>query len=129
MGGTGGAYNPAGAHLMVCISMDRINDRVIVVPITSRHEYSDTSCCLYEGEHNFIRHDSVASYEFCQVLSISSVEEGLVDGTLKSRAPMSDDMLKRLQVGLVTSDEVTPNIFDLANGDMLTTFLKGKGLL
>lgn len=129
MAGTGGAANRAGAHLMVCIILNRPEDQCTVVPITSRHDYSDISCCISVGDHPWIRHDSVASYEFTRILSISAVEKELDSGVLKSRAPVSAELLKRLQVGFVLSDETAPYIFDQAKGEKLEVYLRHKGYI
>lgn len=129
MAGTGGAANPSGAHLMACIILNKPDDRCTVVPVTSRHEFSDTSCCIAVGDHPWIRHDSVASYEFARILSISSVEAELAAGTLKARAPLGPELLKRLQIGFVVSDETAPYIFTQANGPKLELYLRHKGYI
>lgn len=129
MHGTGGAGNPDGAHLMVCLAVDRTKDTAVVVPITTRHELSDVSCVLDVGDHPFINRESCASYDFARELCLSETEEKIGKRQLRLRDPVSDAVLKRLQVGLVLSDETAPWIFQAANGQALEAFLKHKGLI
>lgn len=129
MAGTGGAFNREGAHLMACITSSRSKDQCTVVPVVSRHEFSDDSCCLFVGDHPFIRHDSVVSYEFSRILSISQVEKELSEGLLKSRPSLADDVLKRMQIGFVLSDEVPPYIYTASDGPKLEMYLRYKGYI
>ena len=129
MHGTGGIGNPSGAHLMVCLTVDRPNNTAVIVPIVSRHDLSDTSCVLVKGDHPFCTHESCASYDFARRLSLSEAEAKIAKGELKARAPVSNALLLRLQVGFVLSDETTPWMFQAGNGQALMAFLKHKGLI
>ena len=124
---TGGIANPSGAHLMVCIMIDRASDKAAIVPIVSSHEFSDPSCVLHVGDHPFIQYDSCASYDHIQFVSIAAIDKQLAKGTLRLQPQVSAAVLLRLQVGLVKSDEVSPWAFREANGEALTTFLRHRG--
>jgi len=129
MHGTGGVGNPAGAHLMVCLCVDKSNDTVVIVPIVTRHELSDPSCVLNVGDHPFIDRESCAAYDFARLLCLSETEDKIEKRHLKPRDSVSDEVLKRLQVGFVLSDETADWIFQAGNGQKLTVFLKHKGLI
>jgi len=81
------------------------------------------------GDHPFIDRESCASYDFARELCLSETESKIDKGQIKLRDSVNDDVLKRLQVGFVTSDETAPWIFQAGNGQALTVFLKHKGLI
>lgn len=124
---TGGAANPAGAHLMICMAVDPKKDTAIVIPVVSRHEKSDTSCTLDVGDHKFIKHESCAAYDFARVIVLSDASAQVDRGVIRLKAPVSDEVLRRLQIGFVLSDETTPVVFEAGNGQALTTYLRHKG--
>jgi hypothetical protein len=126
---TGGAANPAGAHLMICLAVDPKKDTAIIVPLITRHEYSDTSCVLNVGDHAFITHETCAAYDFARVVTLSETSNRVDRGAIKLKAPVSADVLKRLQVGFVLSDETAPWVFEAGNGAALTKWLKHQGLI
>lgn len=127
--GTGGYNNPAGAHLMVCVALNKSNDSAIIVPIVSQHDRSDTSCELRVGDHPFITHDSCVDYGFATIISLSETNAKIYAGTLKLKAPISNSVIKKFQIGLVTSDETPPYIFNEARGTALTAYLKHRGFM
>lgn len=129
MHGTGGAGNPAGAHLMVCLAVDKAKGTAVIVPVVSRHELSDPSCYLDVGDHPFFKHASCAAYDFARLVSLMEVDEKIAKGQLKLREPVSDFVLKRLQVGFVLSDETSPWIFQAGNGQALMIHLRHKGFI
>lgn len=127
--GTGGYNNRAGAHLMVCVAVNRHNDTAVIVPIVSQHDQSDTSCELRVGDHPFITHDSCASYDFATIISLSETNAKIAAGTLQLKACMSARVIKKFQIGLVTSDETQPYIFNEARGTALMAYLKHRGFM
>lgn len=126
---TGGVANPAGAHLMICMAVDRANDRAVIVPVVSQHHFSDQTCLLAIGDHAFIKHDSCVAYDFARTVSIATVDAELAAKRLKLRAPLTLALLQRVQVGFCTSDETPPHVYADAHGEQLAAFLRHKGLL
>lgn len=129
MKGTGGANNPDGAHLIVCIAKVPPDQNYIVVPVVSLHAFSDKSCVLSVGDHPFIRHESCAAYDHARCISIAAFRSEVKSGRIIQQPSASTDVLGRLQVGLVKSDETEPWLFNAAQGTKLTAHLKHKGLL
>ena len=129
MANTGGASNPSGAHLMVCMVAKTPEKNAIIVPIVSLRENSDESCVLNVGDHPFIKHPSCAAYDFVRAIPTAGVESDIASGEIVLQAPLSDDVLRRLQIGFINSDEVEPWAFDAAHGDKLRAHLKRKGHL
>lgn len=72
---------------------------------------------------------SCAAYDFARLVSLMEVDEKIAKGQLKLREPVSDFVLKRLQVGFVLSDETSPWIFQAGNGQALMIHLRHKGFI
>lgn len=125
MSGTGGAANPGGAHLMVCIAIAGGN--AIIVPIVSRHDRSDLSCAIDVGDHVFIKHPSCASYDYVRSVPVKDIDAKLASGLLRAQPSVSAEVLTKLQVGFVSSDETAPWVFEAAQGAKLTSWLKHRG--
>jgi hypothetical protein len=124
MGDTGGAANRAGAHLMICMGIDGRKNTAIIVPVVSRHDLSDTSCTLGVGDHPFIKHDSCVAYDFARLVSLSEINEKIDKNLIRLGEAVSDDVLKRVQVGFVMSDETAPWIYEAGYGDKLKSWLQ-----
>jgi len=62
MTGTGGFGNSGGGHLCVCLTSPCDKGNLIAVTIQTYLPGFDTSCVLDVGDHDFIRHKSVAAY-------------------------------------------------------------------
>lgn len=124
---TGGAGNRAGAHLMICMGIDGKKDTAIIVPVVSRHDLSDTSCILFVGDHPFIKHDSCVAYDFARLVSLSEINSKIEKGHIRLREAVSAEVLKRVQVGFVLSDETAPWIYEAAYGDELNNWLERHG--
>lgn len=129
LSGTGGTYNPSGSHLMVCIAVDIKRDTAVIVPIVTRHAYSDSSCIINVGDHPFIQHESCAAYDFAQVVSLSATSGKIDNRKIRLQAAVNADVLKRLQVGFVISEETVPWVFEAGNGPALTVWLKHQGYI
>lgn len=129
LSGTGGANNPAGSHLMACVVIDVPNDKAIIVPVVSWHAFSDCACILEVGDHPFIKHKSCAAYDHAQRVSLSAINKEISSQKIILKSKFASKILVKLQVGLVTSDETEPWLFNAANGTALTAFLKHKGAL
>lgn len=58
---------------------------------------------------------------------MSGIDEDVASGEIILQAPVSAEVLVRLQIGLITSDEVEPWAYEAAHGDKLRMVLKHRG--
>jgi hypothetical protein len=72
------------------------------------HKRSERLVVLNQGDHPFIQHESVIAYLYSKIRTVPDIEELLNKGIAKKRDPVSPELLKRIQTGLVESD-FTPN--------------------
>ena len=81
---------------------------VVTVSVTTKRKTSETLVVLSGGCHPFINQDSVISYGYSKIRFVSDIETAVQNGTAKKREPVSPELLRRAQSGLVDSD-FTPN--------------------
>lgn len=101
--GTGGIADPSKLHLMVCLQVK--DDNVILVPIISKHSYSDGTCSLAVGDHPFVQRPSCADYSRIKKCSKTALESQIAAGTYKCFDDVSLALYVRLLEGVIASDE------------------------
>jgi len=94
-------------HLWIIISPPSEGE-VVTVSVTTKRKRSESLVVLRPGDHPFIAHDSVIAYSYSRVRPVDDIETALLNGTAKKREPVSEQLLKRVQAGLLDSD-FTPN--------------------
>lgn len=95
-------------HLRVVATPPTQINEVVVVSITTRRRLSEALVLLKPGDHPFVRHESVVAYRYAEITTISLIEQAILNGKAKLREPISGELLKRIQEGLLDSD-FTPN--------------------
>ena len=114
MTGTGGSSNPAGAHLMICL-LSKEGD-IMIVPVVTRHPYSDASCVLQAVEHEFLTHESCIDYSFARKCSKAALDEQIALGNYTMKETVSPMVMKRVLEGLIASDETAPWVLEFCDG-------------
>ena len=94
-------------HLWVVITPPSEGE-VVTVCVVTAHRRSERLVVLNRGDHPFIQHESVIAYLHSKIRAVFDIEELLEKGFAKKRDPVTPQLLKRIQAGLVDSD-FTPN--------------------
>jgi hypothetical protein len=94
-------------HLWVVITPANEGE-VVTVCVVTAHKRSERLVVLNRDDHPFIQHESVVAYYFSKIRTVSDIEDLLDEGIAKKRDPISVQLLKRIQAGLLESD-FTPN--------------------
>jgi hypothetical protein len=94
-------------HLWIVITPPSEGE-VVTVSLTTRRKNSETIVVLRKGDHPFIEHESVIAYSYSRIRVVDDIEDAITNGAAKQREPVSNDILKRVQAGLIDSDFV-PN--------------------
>jgi len=96
-------------HLWIVITPPTEDeDEVVIVSITTLRQYSETLVKLHQGDHSFIKHESVIAYSHAMVVAVEYIETAIKNGTAERTDPVTAALLNRVQAGLVESDR-TPN--------------------
>lgn len=73
-----------------------------MVNITTLRSHSDRTVILRKGDHPYILHDSVVSYQDAQELSVVKIQAQIDRGWPQCDS-CSDELLKKVQAGLLAS--------------------------
>jgi hypothetical protein len=99
--------NEDNLHLWIIVT-PATEGEVVTVCLVTAHKRSERLVVLNKGDHPFIRHESVIAYRHSVIRTVGDIEESLKNGLAKARDPVSAELLKRIQNGLLESD-FTPN--------------------
>jgi hypothetical protein len=94
-------------HLWIIITPPTEGEVVTVCLVTAR-KGSERLVVLNQGDHPFVRRESVIAYAHSKIRAIEDIRELLKRGLARRREPVSFPLLKRIQAGLLES-EFTPN--------------------
>ncbi len=85
-------------HLYVVISSPS-QPELVIVSVTTKRRFTDTSCELNAGDHPFVQHASCIAYEFGEVISTETLQRKIDDHLVRVRDPMSLEIIGRILDG------------------------------
>ena len=102
-------------HLWIVITPPEADTaRAVCVNVTTKQSYSETTVILRPADHPFIQHESVIFYKDAQILDLNRVEQALNAGIMnlvcKPHAPCSEELLKRIQAGMLQSKQLKKEV-------------------
>jgi hypothetical protein len=100
----------AKEHLQVVLTKPTALGEVITVPICTRYRWSETLVCVEPGEHPFIQHSSVVSYRHARIRKCAAIDRAIENGKARSKKRVSENLLTRMQKGLLDSDFVSNEV-------------------
>ena len=103
-------YNDEGddiGHLHVIVTNPDQSGKVVTVSITSRHKKSDAMVPLEVGDHPYIKHPSVVTFNYAKVRTIAEIDAVIANGEADAKEPMDEKFLRRCRGGIRES-EYTP---------------------
>ena len=91
-------------HLWALITAaDPENGDAIMVNLTTQRPHSDTTTIIQPGEHPFVDRPTVVFYADARIVNVNTLEEGLRHGVCRQNAPLSAELLRRIQDDLFVS--------------------------
>jgi hypothetical protein len=105
-------------HLCVVFAGD-LHGEVCVANLTSHRVPCDESCVIERGEHPFVQHRTVVSYQRAFTKANAELDAQKASGVLRMREPVSASLLVRIQNGAVRS-QATPRKIKEATRKVLT---------
>ena len=96
------------AHVWVVCSLPSSDGSVLLINMTTARADSDRNCVINEGEHSFVKHETVMEYEKARIIS----KEGQaaiygMPAKCPRKGPVSLTLLTRIQEGALSSDLTT----------------------
>jgi len=96
-------------HLSVVIfELGNSPEEVVLVNLTTKRANSDITVVLQPGDHKFVKHETVISYSDTRIVSKSDLVRRVEDKYFEQRDDFSEDILRIIQQGLLSSP-FTPN--------------------
>lgn len=83
-------------HLYIIIAVIG-EDRALLVNVTTQRGNSDNACILKEGDHDFIKHDSVINYMDAWIIQVSKLKEKIEKREFVLKPPLSSELFKRIK--------------------------------
>jgi hypothetical protein len=102
--------NETKEHLHVVLSEPSATGEVVTVSICTRHRWSEVLVALEVGDHPFITRPSFASYRHARIRKCEAIANALKSGSARSKTPITDPLLRRLQAALTDSDFVANEV-------------------
>lgn len=85
-------------------------DEVIILFLTTKKETSDTTTILSEGDHNFIKHETVVSYENARIEKRESIQARIAQRDFEPRESFDQSVMIRICEGLLASPRTSREI-------------------
>ena len=99
-------------HLYVVVSDPR-QPEVVIMSVTTKRRFTDTSCELGVGDHPIIQHDSCISYVHAEVIAIAVIEAKLASGDLRLREEFTPSVINRIWEGAERTRNLTNRCTDM----------------
>lgn len=108
---------------MICVAVSDVD--VYVVPLITMKHFSDKSCTLDVGDHEFIVRASCVDYSLGKKCSLKLIQTEIASGRHKQMSDLSPSITLRVLDGLVQSDETLPWFLNECKRQKLTVFMEG----
>ena len=86
-------------HLWIVISNPSPDGQLVIVSVTTKEPYKDSTCELHAGDHPKIKHDSLIDFKRARLLSLDDFKRLAEKKALRIAAPVSKKLLKRIHDG------------------------------
>lgn len=108
--------DPRRRHLSIVVSAPTAEGQVAVVNVTT-HDLDRVACSndctlINRGEHPFVRHRSCIRYDRAHLRRDDLLTKSVDTGIFRSHEPLSDELLARVQAGLLASPRTPLDVKD-----------------
>ena len=108
---SGPSHDPERLHLhFVCLDVDDDGNTLIVPMSSYEGNYSDSTCILDIGDHEFIKHKSFVLYLEAQIRNADELQEDIDAGMLIPQKDMSEYIFLKIRNGVVRSGNTSRKI-------------------
>ena len=103
-------YYKDDMHLWIVISNPNPEQEVVVVSVTTKEPYKDSTCELHAGDHPKIKHDSIVYFRKAKLDSISRILREKATGHIPS---VSSAILAKIHDGAAITQFIDSDCKDL----------------
>ena len=92
-------------HLWALVTApDPESGDAVMVNLTTQRPHSDTTTIIQPGEHPFVDRPTVVFYADARIVDVKNLEAALRQGLVRQHAPLSPELLQRIQKKLFASN-------------------------
>lgn len=98
-------------HLWVILTKpDKVSSEIVIVNLTTKRDYSDTTVVLKKGDHPFVNHPTVINFADARLVKIDVLKKAVESGRFRANKPFVPSVLKIIQEGLIKSPHTPKKI-------------------
>lgn len=102
-------YRRSKRHLCICVTRaEGPPPQVMLVPVVTKKDWSDTTVVLQPGIHPFVKDPTVVDFRYTRVELLSKLEDGIAKGRIKRDLAFPSSIMSDIREGVTTS-AFTPN--------------------
>lgn len=94
------------SHLWLVVSDPDAENRVVTVTLTTYRSGKERACVLNRGDHSFVAHETVVSYENAQIVDCGALDSMVHHGFMRPHDPLSPALLARVRKGAWESEDL-----------------------
>jgi hypothetical protein len=99
-------------HLHIVATDPDENGLVAIASLTSLKGAKDQTVIIRQGEHPFIRWETVVFFAQAFLIEVSAIEEWLSNGDAQSQVAITHTLLSEIQDGFIASDSTKNRVRD-----------------
>ena len=116
---SGPSHDPERLHLhVVCLDVDDDGNTLIVPMSSYEGNYSDSTCILDIGDHEFIKHKSFVLYIKAQIRNADELQADIDERVIIPQKDILQYFLLKIRKGVLDSKETPKNIKDYCKSRM-----------
>jgi len=101
------------SHLWVVLTKpDEESGKTVIVNLTTKRDYSDSTTVLDKGDHPYINRPSVINYAYTKLVKSDDLKKGIESGYIQPYSPFSLTILIKIQKGLLQSPHTPKKIIN-----------------
>lgn len=112
-------------HLWFVCTLPDSQDRVVILNLTSLESCVDPTCLIVEGDHRFVRHDSLIEYQHGRIVPVSFIEAAFEASLFFSDEVASDELIAKIREGASRSEFTPGDVRDAVGRVPLGTYFRG----
>ena len=110
------AAGPQRSRHLWIIATEPVNDRAVIVSVTTLRHNVDQTVVLQKGDHPFIEHQSGVFFGDSRIVNITLLAEQVEDGYVSNHHPCDPWLIDEIAMGLRASPLTPKKILNFLDG-------------
>ena len=97
------AAGPQGSLHLWIIATEPVNDRAVIVSVTTLRHNVDQTVVLQKGDHPFVNHQSAVFFGDSKIVNATMLAEQVANGSVSNHHPCDTRLIDEIGMGLRAS--------------------------